>query len=109
MLATTRAGNFPALLFDPSRLCKIAETYQAEVCPEDARGKIEKKTARTDCQFLRHDEPRTYPSDSGLKIQTEAGTGFVITTAIAMTDWYSVKRKRNCGRFVMLFTGKWRK
>ena len=36
----------------------IAETYQAEVCPEDARGKIEKKTARTDCQFLRHDEAR---------------------------------------------------
>ena len=28
---------------------------------------------------------------------------------IAMTDWYSVKRKRNCGRFVMLFTGKWEK
>ena len=35
--------------------------------------------------------------------------GVLITIAIAMTDWYSVKRKRNCGRFVMLFTGKWEK
>ena len=40
------------------RLCKIAETHQTEVCPENARGKIEKKTAGTDCQFLRHDEAR---------------------------------------------------
>lgn len=33
----------------------------------------------------------------------------VISTAIVMTAWYSVNRKRNCGRFVMLSMSSWNK